>query len=64
MMMGGGGGGGLSVLGCQVDILGLGTNCNKLLKLKIKGVGGRFSTSNHVGGAARRLLLVKKTFCR
>ena len=29
---------GLNVLGCRADILG--TNCNKLLKLKINGGGG------------------------
>ena len=65
---------GLNVLGYQADILG--TNCNKLLKLKInvcvcvagggggegRGRGSRFnfSTCNHVRGAARRLLSVKK----
>ena len=55
---------GLHVLGCRVDILG--TNCNKLLKLKMGGRGGppgsrfSFSTCNHVRGAARRLLLDKK----
>ena len=56
---------GLNVLGYRVDILG--TNCNKLLKLKVNGgVEGRFSfsTCNHVRGAARRRLLVKKKFCR
>ena len=59
---------GLHVLGCRADILG--TNCNKLLKLKMSGAGGRragggggvgsrfsFSTCNHVRGAARHLLL-------
>ena len=58
---------GFHVLGCRVDILG--TNCNKLLKLKMSGGrgwwgggGGRFSfsTCNYVRGAARRLLLDKK----
>ena len=59
---------GLHVLGCRVDILG--TNCKRLLKVKMSGVcvcvwgggGGRFgfSTCNHVRGAARRLLLDKK----
>ena len=50
---------GLNVLGCRADILG--TNCNKLLKLKINGVGGgegggggrsriSFTTCNHVRG--------------
>ena len=56
---------GLHVLGCRVDILG--TNCRKTLKSKDEwGGGGRFSfsTCNHVRGAARRLLLDKKTFCR
>ena len=42
---------GLNVLGCRADILG--TNCNKLLKLKINGGGRRggrfsFSTCTHV----------------
>ena len=51
---------GLYVLGCRVDMLG--TNCKKLLKLKMSGGGGgggrfSFSTCNHVRGAARRLLL-------
>ena len=53
---------GLHVLGCRVDILG--TNCKKLLKVKMSGGvgGGRFgfSTCNHVRGAARLLLLDKK----
>ena len=59
---------GLHVLGCRVDILG--TNCTKLLKIKMSGGGGGgggeresrfgFSTCNHVRGAARRLLLDKK----
>ena len=60
--------------GVGVDILG--TNCKKLLKVKMSGAregggeggGGRFSfsTCNHVRGAARHLLLdfKKKTFCR
>ena len=53
---------GFHVLGCRVDILG--TNCTKLLKVKMSGGGGgvalasvRVSVS---GGAARRLLLDKK----
>ena len=54
---------GLHVLGCRVDILG--TNCTKLLKVKMSGGGGGesrfgFSTCNHIRGAARRLLLDKK----
>ena len=58
---------GLHLLGCPVDILG--TNCKKLLKLKMGwgqgwGGGGKspfsFSTCNHVWGAARHLLLDKK----
>ena len=57
---------GLHVLGCRVEILG--TNCTKLLKVKMSGGGGGgeggsrfgFSTCNHVLGAARRLLLDKK----
>ena len=53
---------GLPVLGCRVDILG--TNCKKLLKVKMSGGGGGgrfgFSTCNHVRGSARRLLLDKK----
>ena len=54
---------GLHVLGCRVDILG--TNCKKLLKVKMSGGGGGksrfgFSTCNHVRGAARHLLLDKK----
>ena len=55
----------LNVLGCRVGKLG--TNCNKLLKLKIEGGGGggrfSFSTCNHVRRAARRLFLVKKRNC-
>ena len=55
---------GLHVLGCRVDVLG--TNCRKLLKLKMSGGGGgggsrfSFSTCNHVRAAAGRLLLDKK----
>ena len=60
---------GLHVLGCRVDILG--TNCKKLLRVKMSGGGGGgrggegksrfgFSTCSHVRGAARRLLLDKK----
>ena len=54
---------GLHVLGCRIDILG--TNCKKLLKVKMSGGEGRgsrfsFSTCNYVRGAARRLLLDKK----
>ena len=57
---------GLHVLGCRVDILG--TNCTKILKVKMSGGWGGggwesrfgFSTCNHVRGAARRLLLDKK----
>ena len=55
---------GFHVLGCRVDILG--TNCKKLLKVKMSGGGGGggsrfgFSTCNHVRGTARRLLLDKK----
>ena len=52
---------GLNVLGCRADILG--TNCNKLLKLKINRGWGwdrfTFSTCNHVQGVARRLLFIK-----
>ena len=61
---------GLYVLGCRVDILG--TNCKKLLKVKMSGGGGggggggrrgsrcSFSTCYLVRGAARRLFLDKK----
>ena len=55
-------------LGCRVDILG--TNCKKLLKLKMsvcgggggggRGVASALSTCIHVQGAVRRLLLDKK----
>ena len=47
---------GLHVLGCRVDILG--TNCKKLLKVKMGGGESRFVIMS--GGAARRLLLHKK----
>ena len=57
---------GFHVLWCRVDILG--TNCKKVLKVKMSGGAGgegresrfSFSTCNHVRGAARRLLLDKK----
>ena len=53
---------GLHVLGCRFDILG--TNCKKLLKVKMSG-GGEGGESLwlqyvHVRGAARRLPLDKK----
>ena len=50
---------GLHVLGCRVDILG--TNCKKLLKVKMSGGGGGgggsrfgFSTCNHVRGGGSK----------
>ena len=51
---------GLHFLGCRVDILG--TNCKKLLKVKMGGGGGggggggsrlSFSTCNHVRGTGK-----------
>ena len=57
---------GLHVLGCRVDILG--TNCKKLLKLKMSGGrGGVASASVRVimsGGQQGAYCWIKKTFCR
>ena len=71
-LSGGEGGGdddnvGLHVLGCRVDILG--TNCNKLLKLKMSGAGGGGVASASVrvimsGGQQGAYCSMKKTFCR
>ena len=57
---------GLHVLGCRVGILG--TNCNKLLKLKMSwGGGGVASASVRVimsGGQQGAYCSMKNTFCR
>ena len=58
---------GLHVLGCRVDILG--TNCKKLLKVKVRGGGGervalasvRVTMSGEQQGAC---CWIKNTFCR
>ena len=47
---------GLHVLGCRVDILG--TNCNKLLKLKMSGEGGRPGGGGGVGGGVINSVLL------
>ena len=58
---------GLHVLGCRVDILG--TNCKKLLKLKLSGGGGWGVASASVrvimsGGQQGAYCWMKQTFCR
>ena len=61
---------GLHVLGCRVDILG--TNCKKLLKLKVSGgVGGggeRVALASvrvtRSGGQQGAYCWIKNTFCR
>ena len=62
---------GLHVLGCRVDILG--TNCKKLLKVKMS-VGGGGGREGGVASASVRVIMsggqqgaywwIKKTFCR
>ena len=57
---------GLQALGCRVDILG--TNCKKLLKVKMSGgEGGVASASVRVimsGGQQGAYCWIEKTFCR
>ena len=59
---------GLHVLGCRVDIFG--TNCKKLLKVKMSGGGGGGVALASVrvimmsGGQQGAYCWIKKTFCR
>ena len=59
---------GLHVLGCRVDILG--TNCTKLLKVKMRGGGGEGRVAlasvrvNMSGGQQGAYCWIKNTFCR
>ena len=58
---------GLHVLGCRVDILG--TNCKKLLKVKMSGGGGGGVALASVrvimsGGQQGAYCWIKNTFCR
>ena len=59
---------GLHVLGCRVDILG--TNCKKLLKVKMSGGGGGgggvalASVRVIMSGGQQAYCCIKNTFCR
>ena len=58
---------GLHVLGCRVDILG--TNCKKVLKVKMSGGGGGRVALASVrvvmsGGQQGAYCWIKNTFCR